>query len=338
MTAPEQLLGRQKFSLTYRKTIDDEATLSEADPTTQHELCSSIRGYILNINHRYTTFTNPIMLFEWDMHDLWYQVTCAAKVIDADDAMQDRLVGMVMWAREFGTLRRITTGVEGGEEAVTGDGGGKRIWSDLPFLVGDLTETWEGKGMGMSAKHRRDFAAFTARCVALGVGGVEMAGCALWVLKEALEVPRRIGGVADVGELELSVGEFLGACVAWFECASHRLLTLSVENQEFEGTAGEPGELAGKAGVEMAGFSMGRWLFWRQRFKDIARCGDEELEKEGRKGFGYIVNCGIEMGYEIPGEAKYRARVEKALTEELRRSGKNCVSDQDIVIDLDWTE
>ena len=127
----------------------------------------------------------------------------------------------------------------------------------------------------------------------------------------------------------------------WFEYASQRLLTLSVDNEEVAGVhveLGAAGELVMKAGVGSRALSLERWLFWRQRFKETAEREDEDWRKEGRRGSGHVINCGIEMGHDVPGEKMYSEQVQKALMDELKRSGKNFMSDQDLDLDLDWTE
>lgn len=330
----EQIRSRERFSQTSREEIDREAADDESKSNSQSSLWSTIRGYILNINYRYTVSDNHIILFEWDMHDLWYLFVQTAKITNADDPAQDRLVDQLLYAREMGTIRRRTTGTD--EEAITSDG--LRIWTDLPYLAEDMREVWE-KSMDMSPNHRHNFAAFTARLPALGVCDTGLSLCALWLLREALETPRQLTRPEN-GD-KVSVADMLPACVAWFKYCSHKLLTLAVNNHSFAEVdlhLSAPGELARNANIEQAGFSVSRWLFWRQRFKDISRCEDEQVAKEGRRGFDSMINSGREMGYKIAGESKYWAKVENALEEELKRSGKNNVSSEDIVIDLDWTE
>ena len=74
-------------------------------------------------------------------------------------------------------------------------------------------------------------------------------------------------------------------------------------------------------------------------FRDkICLCEDPEVAKMARRGFDAMIISGRLMGYDIPGEAKYWEKVEKALEEELRRSGKVSVSAEDICIDLDWAD
>lgn len=131
MATPDQLRSLERFSKISREQTDQEAANDESKPDSQRDLWSTMRGYILNVNHRYTAFTKPIILFEWDMHDLWYIIIQAAKVTNADDPAQDRLVAQLLYAREMGTLRRRTISTE--EEAITSDG--LRIWTDLPYLI-----------------------------------------------------------------------------------------------------------------------------------------------------------------------------------------------------------
>ena len=332
---PEQVASRERLSKISREQIDREATSDESKSSSQSTLWRTVRDYILNINHRYTKSTNPIILFEWDMHDLWYMFIQAAKVTPADDPAQDRLVAQLLYAREMGTLRRRTTRTE--EEAITSDG--LRIWTDLPYLAEDMQGAWE-KSMDLSPHHRHNFAAFTARLPALGICPTSLSLCALWLLREALETPRQLTRPEN-GSGEVSVAELLPACAAWFTYCNHKLLTLAVTKHVFPGAnlpLSEPGELARQADIQQPGFSVPRWLFWRHRFKDLSRCEDEHVATEARRGFDAMINTGRCMGYEIAGESKYWVRVQNALSEEMKRSGKGSVSSDDIVIDMDWTD
>jgi hypothetical protein len=90
------------------------------------------------------------------------------------------------------------------------------------------------------------------------------------------------------------------------------------------------------AGVEQAGSSVSRWIFWT-RLREICLCEGTEVAKVARRGFDAMIVSGRLMGYDIPGEVNYWAKFEKAL-EELRRGGKVSVSIEDICIDLDWME
>lgn len=158
----------------------------------------------------------------------------------------------------------------------------------------------------------------------------------MWLLRAALETPRPLTR-ADAGD-EVPLAELPPACVAWFQYCSHKLLTLSVNNHASDPRYSDPGALARDANISSPGFSGARWLFWRPRFKQRSRCADAPVTREGKRGFGWMINRGREMGYDIPGEANYAAKVQKALTDEWKRSGKKWVSTDEIVIDLDWTD
>ncbi len=161
MLSPEQILGRERFSLRFRADVELQAAQNEHNANNQSTLWKTIPDYITNVNYRYAVSTNPIILFEWDMHDLWYMFVQASKVIDADDAGQDWLVAQVLYAREMGTISRIGPVIAKAEreEAITSEG--FRIWTDLPYLVSDMREFW-AKSKDMSPIHRYNFAAFTA--------------------------------------------------------------------------------------------------------------------------------------------------------------------------------
>lgn len=301
------------------------------NPPTAAPCGETIRGSVLNTNYRYTSWTHPIAEFEWDVHELWYIFIQAARITAADDPAQDRLVAQLLYAQSLGTLRRTTTGTE--EEAITSDGA--RIWTDLPYLVSDLREAWL-PSTDLSPTHRDNLTAFTARVTALGVRDPELSVCAVWLLRAALETPRPLTR-ADAGD-EVPLAELPPACVAWFQYCSHKLLTLSVNNHASDPRYSNPGALARDANISSPGFSGARWLFWRPRFKQRSRCADAPVARESKRGFGWMINRGREMGYDIPGEANYAAKVQKALTDEWKRSGKKWVSTDEIVIDLDWTD
>jgi hypothetical protein len=84
---PAQIRSRERFSQEFRADIENEA--AKNDPST---LMTTVGDYITNTNCRYTGSQNPIILFEWDMHDLWHMVVQIAKFTDADGTGQDRFV------------------------------------------------------------------------------------------------------------------------------------------------------------------------------------------------------------------------------------------------------
>jgi Protein of unknown function (DUF3632) len=338
ITSQEKSHGREHLTQPIREDFDRELAEEKSRLSNQSTLWSSIREFILNINHRYVQSKQPVTFFQHDLHDLWYMFIRTAQVTDADSPSQDRLVAQLIYAKEL-----LSTGRRTGQ--TTDDA--FMLWTDLPYLVEDMREAWENQSMKLDPIHRHNFAAFTARLLALGVCDSRISWCALWLLREALETSRPLlipaeGNNSGEGEL-VSVAELLPAAVEWFQYSSHKLLTLAVENHSFAAEADSshisvPGELAQSAGVEQAGSSVSRWIFWRARLREICLCEDPELAKVARCGFDAMIISGRLMGYDIPGEAKYWAKVEKALEEELWRSGKASVSAEDICIDLGWVE
>jgi hypothetical protein len=237
------------------------------------------------------------------MHDFWHICMQSAKVTHADDAGQGRLVAQILYARDMGTLSRNTMGEY--EEAVT-EGG--RICTDLPYLVPDFKTIWE-QSMDITPSHRRNLAAFTARLIALGVGGPELTYCALWLLRETLEVPRTL--LKSEAGKEAAVFELLPACLQWFRYSSHKLLILSAKNYNTRLEDDVAGELAMKAGVEQSEFSIERWLFWRNGFKELTRCGDEKLQDDVKLCSLMMIRRVRELGLDVPGEKEYDTRVSK---------------------------
>ncbi|CZR52826.1 uncharacterized protein PAC_02703 [Phialocephala subalpina] len=317
---PEQLEGRMRLSKTLRQQLENEATQTEETgfPTT---IWQTIQSFIPNINHRYTIYNNPIVLFEIDMHDLWYKLMLAGKVTDANDVAQDRLVSMILYARELGTLSRTTTVGDGepSEEAVTEEG--TRIWTDLPYCVRDFRDEWL-KSMDLSVKRRANLAALTARMAAVGIGGNDLTANALWLFREMLEIPRRLTRV-DLGD-EVPVEELLPACFPWLRLCGPKLVKLSFNNHTFpnlDPQLTEPGELARKANIKDPGFSIDRWVFWRQRLKELGRCEHAQLAEGARGLYKNMIRQGLEAGVKIPGEAEYEKRVHAFMQQKIEKFG-----------------
>lgn len=330
ITTHEESRSRGHFIQTIREDFDRAVAEVESQSNNQSSLWPSIREFILNINYRYIQSNLPITIFEQDIHDLWYMFFQTAQITDADSPEHDRLVSQLIYAKELGTSQRIT-----GPTADT-----FRLWTDLPYLVGDIREAWEKKSMKLRPTQRHNFVAFTARLLALGVCDSGVSLCALWLLREALETPRPLIQ-AEVDGDEVSVAELLPATIEWFQQSSPKLLSLAVKNRSFAEVDSQislPGELARNAGINQAGFTVSRWVFWRKRFKEICRCENAQVAKEARLGFDAMISSGRLMGYNIPGEANYWAKVEKALEEELVRSGNASVSLEDIAVGLDWAD
>ena len=331
----EIIASRGRFQAIANKQMEEEAERDEKLPNTETTIWKTIRGSIPNTNYRYTVTTHPIEVFEYDMHDLWHSFYQSAKVTPENDAGQDRLVQQILYARELGILSRTTSGEY--EEAVTSDG---KIWTDLPFLVGDFTGFWE-RSMELSPLHRVNFAAATARLVAVGIGGEGLSSCALWLFRETMETTRPFARAKESDVVPLS--ELLPACHSWFTHCGHKLVKLCAENHSPPNSStafSTLGELALKSGVEEDGFSIARWLFWRQRFKELTRCGDDTMRKEGKIGFANMIRLGREMGIKVPGEIEYQEKQSKFMLAGLKRQGTGCFTitplDMPINSDSEW--
>jgi Protein of unknown function (DUF3632) len=263
----------------------------------ENSLWEEVFSLVSSTSSRYTGSDVPIRFFEEDMHDLWYLFFQASMNISGERAEQDRLVMQVLYARELGVLLRKGENMEIIGEAVTRDG---KIYKDLPFLVGDMTDYWIRESGSMSTNQRQNFASFLAKLSAAGVADDKLCGCALITLRDTLEATRRLGkGAASptvVSERQgyqverndhrndeaLSIAELLPAANAWIFYAGHKIIQLSDNSVNiFPVQVGMLGDLARAEGVipENRGFSPQRWLFWVKRLGEIEKSetvGEEE--------------------------------------------------------------
>lgn len=274
-----------------------------------------------------------------------------AKITPAISSEHDRLVTLVLLAREFEIFHRKkkdgTSNKEKQEEEEAILPNGQRFWTDLPYLVEEIQDAWTNESKGFTATERHNFAVFTAKLCAVGVCDNELSSCALWSIREALETERSITKAEGA---PLSIADILPACLSWFQHNNFKLLKLAVQNYNDHHTsamAGDdvqpsimaPGHLAVKANVTQSGFSVARWLFWRQWFQRIESLRERPVAKLGKEGFEEMVRTGIALGYDIPGEKKYWEKVFEALDQEfVARGRKGCVGPDDVEIDMDWAD
>lgn len=253
-----------------------------------NSLWQDVFSHISSTLSRYTGSSVPVQLFEEDMHDLWYLFFQASMNISSERAEQDRLVMQILSARELGVLQRKGKNMEIIEEAVTSDG---KIYKDLPFLVGDMTDHWIRESGRMSINQRQNFASFLAKLSAVGVADDKLCGCALIVLRDTLESTTRLGkgvpGSIVAPEKQnyqmkqdqrsneaLSIAELLPAANAWIFHAGYKIIQLSDNSVNiFPVQVGMLGDLARAEGVtpKSGGFSPQRWLFWVKRLGEIEK-------------------------------------------------------------------
>ncbi|KAH6645332.1 hypothetical protein BKA67DRAFT_584804 [Truncatella angustata] len=278
-----QLSSRARVSGIARES-QASAARRDRDNNRLHITADSMR---LSVNHRYKHFQAPIVTFEWDMHDLWHTYYLASKHISAQHPAQDRLALQLIALKGQGVLNRpnpkkesATTAIEV-EEAMTANG---RIWADLPFLVGDMTQYWITDFPKMSAAQRLNFAQFLAKLAKVSlIAEDDLCGIGLVVLRDALETTRPLGQMQlEEGAVihaideedvlrrahDISIAGLLPSANAWLFEAGAKLIQLSDQNWNncttASGIAGEP------IGMHAPGFSSQRWLYWLRRLEEIA--------------------------------------------------------------------
>lgn len=292
-TPDQQLQNRARFHEMYIKSVDEEIALEHTN--NDNGFWKRARLFTRNIASRYTQYTHPLALYEWDLHELWYLFLRAATITDADNAAQDRLASQILHTREMGTLSRLLPSDDPGdngkgkvETAMTSDG---EIWRDLPFLAQDVQKAWK-ESVGLSRVQRHNLSAFVARLAGYGVRDPELCSCSIWILRDALETPRLLVSEGDSGEQqEPSIAELLPAAMAWFQYAGHKLESLSIAN--YAPADSDVGELAHRAGVRpINGFSTARWLFWRARFEELSRCEEKEIADVATRAFRLMMSWG----------------------------------------------
>lgn len=315
--------------------IHDEDQLSTFcyDPDGLHE-------QMISIGDQYLNHGQDGAGLEERLHELWGEVFYSAKHISTTSYEHDRLVTLILEARQLGPLAR-----RGDQEGAVLPNG-QRLWTDLPYLVQELERVWLLESFKFAATERANLAAFTAKLCAVGVCPDELSRCALWLFKETLEVERPLH-LPDASESDLrpSIVDSLPACLAWLRFNNFKLARLSAMDFDpvIHRDEGKPesstalGALAGSSEISQNGFSMKRWLFWRRRLRELYNTGDSEVMKLTRDCFEVAAQTGRLIGIEIPGEQQYLARVFEALDRELaRREFAGSVEPSDIEIDMGW--
>lgn len=248
---------------------------------------------VRSINNRFRGGPHaPIRMFEWDLHDLWHTYYQPAMHTSDQSPKQDRLALQVLQARHLGTLTGRARGWESQEveEAVTSDG---RLWTDLPFLVSDMTEYWLSGCASMGDVKRLNFTRFLANLASVQTAEDRLSGIALIIFRDALETPRPLGHLDEEAQLgedpartmeSISIASLLPSVQTWLFVAGPRIIQLSEGNWNgCPHTVSHVGELPRQAAVEvpLEGFSIGRWLYWLQRLQEIkmdaTRSGDGNL-------------------------------------------------------------
>ncbi|KAM5344295.1 hypothetical protein ACJ41O_012832 [Fusarium nematophilum] len=250
---------------------------------------------------------------------LWHMFIEVAKCLDKDDPFQDKLVGLLLWTKELDSANKSLHSFQSSAAD----------WESYGF-ADSLQSAWERVPLAGAVSQQCSLATFSAKAFALGVCQDSIGLTALWCLREALETDDKATAVQ------------LPAAVVWIDHCRHKILSLSVNNQTDDESSKakllESGLLAKKGGVDRPSFSMERWLFWRQRLRELSHSENQEVAKEAKRGFMCMINCGRDLDYDVPGESRFAERLQKAMGEALAKSGKESVSGEEIDIDVDWVE
>jgi hypothetical protein len=274
----DRIKSRERFHTLFKDAVDDDLKQTGYDDidATWH----SIRMFTIVIATQYARGANSDLpkkyRYEYDLQELWYWVVQSARYIAADHPAQDRLMSQVLHTREMGVLsRKIGEGDDQETEiATTSDG---NIWSDLPFLVDEVQAAWR-MSANFPSVERHNLSAFVARLASVGVRDPELGLVAIWILRDTLETPRPLTKKEDTSDSEeplITIADLLPVTMAWFLYCGHKIESLCILNQDFESDS-ETGELAKRANVTPnSGFSVARWIFWRDRLEEISHCEDE---------------------------------------------------------------
>lgn len=288
---PKQVT-RLTLSNKLRRSIAKEAR-TDGNTNKLWEAASSLSS----IHGQYARSGKPATELEIDLHDLWFTYYHAAKNTLADNPILDRLVVQILQAREIGPLQR-TSSADTGSVATTASTSEGIIWTDLPFLVPDMTYFWLEDWAKISASSRLGFSTFLAKLASVGICRDRFCSIALMLLRDTLETVRPLGVcVSDDDkdkersaekparrQQDVTVAELLPAVNAWMFFAGHKIIQLA--DARWSGDDGGLGPLLradpSSSAMSAGGFSPERWIHWLKRMEQIA----EEAESAGDARLG----------------------------------------------------
>jgi hypothetical protein len=254
------------------------------------------------------------------LDSLWSMFLGTAEVLEKDDPFQHQLISLLQWTKDYDSLRRSLHPMESTSPP----------WESYGFAA-HLQTSWEKLVSTPGTVQKQcNLAMFSATALALRICQEALGLTAIWYLREVLEADN-----------ESSI-TLLPAAVIWVETCRWKLLTFSVKNQSYEDHPKlhmlTPGARAQRAGINSESFTLDRWLFWRKRFQELSQHEDPSVSKEAKKGFMGMISCGIQLDYEVPGEAKFAEKLRAAMGKALDESGKESVDGDDIDIDVNWVD
>jgi hypothetical protein len=276
---------------------DHRRTLDSNKRDNPSNLWWHFRMMIRNISSRFIGTSNPMGVFEIDLHEAWDTFIEAAKVTPAEDAAADRLVAQVLLARGLGQVSRPqlspVKGKDGQSENVTVEhaiaSSGECMWTDLPFFVTDLRAFWLSSNNTLEKVERTNFAAICGRLSASKICDPDVTCCALILLREALETLYAL--VDQEYPSAKPVNDYLPAVLAWLSNGTYQILALCMRDHVPDMGVSDGadwragGELMVARGGDTIGFSMLRWQFWsdRLRFLETDETGDSSMRDQAKR-------------------------------------------------------
>ncbi|KAK1623648.1 hypothetical protein BDP81DRAFT_410592 [Colletotrichum phormii] len=340
----ELLTSIQSFAFHFLKAAAQPPPSHQEDINTEDDV-SSVEQQESVCSAKTDTDRDRDDLAQQGLNVLWYMFTSTAQVIDADDAFQDRLVGLLAWTRQFDGVYRELHGIVG--SAAGGAGG----WDSYGFGQ-SLRLAWEqlvaDVHLPSATQKSRNLAAFSAKVMAVGLCKESVAGTAFWVFERALGGDEN--GDGDGGEIMLR--GLVAAVGVWLEYASHQLLARCCSSPSCVVGGGgrdetltdlispvdDPSTDQATAESRYGEFSMSHWLRWRRRLQELSHDADADVARLAKRGFMSMIFCGRDLEVEVEGEARFAERLQGAMYRELVRSGKEVVEGEEIEIEADWVD
>lgn len=279
----EVLLG-PTFKGISREKVNEDMSRDEEDVRqciARGEI-DQLRGAALynrtwNVSDRYCNVGDGIDSLEGHIHSIWHSYYQLARYTSHESTNHDRLVLDILRIRGLGPLTRPVSGCYGINVARTVEG---IVWTDLPFLVTDMTKFWMDNCAPLSSAHRLNFTSFLAKLASTRVCNDKICQIALVLFRQTLEVGRDL----DTGEesdeeakkrtmRSLDMVHLLPSVATWIKEARFNLLQLSdVSWNDCPSLVGQGGTLFVESEFGRrcsGGFSPWRWMFWLKRLHEI---------------------------------------------------------------------
>ncbi|KAI1270034.1 hypothetical protein F5Y18DRAFT_421514 [Xylariaceae sp. FL1019] len=212
-----------------------------------------------------------------ELHSIWYIFTLAASNIDADHSGQDRLIRIVLWARELGAI----CGPDGTATVSAAVTPGGKLWSDLPFLYEDIRDAWiqvTSSTAPSSPTEARNLAAAIARLDGLGVCDGKLIGCGLDIMRRALE---------DEPSGHFTHAQLLAIVEVWLRYAGDKFLAVAAGGL----TVDDKWNAADPLSTQQSSLSRNAVLVWMQRLSELKAGESKEVKVVAERCYNMLGWC-----------------------------------------------